>query len=171
MNNKEEIEKVISSCTESLIKLVNINCWNKISNNYRYILSYENEYEGENFYEIRKKRKLGNDRKEGFRINDIAKRLSLFSNDIYALNFYIYQSFSYKTTIEIEYRLKSSFNETFFSDIKENKSQVHCKVALPPYLKGKSKKFDVNWEHGNFKLWWYIFSLRLRRRLIGFKKQ
>jgi len=40
----------------------------------------------------------------------------------------------------------------------------HCKVAIPPYQKNKSEKYDVNWELGGVRHEWKMFWARRNKK-------
>lgn len=76
---------------------------------------------------------------------------------MYDLNFYVYKAGKNETIIEIRYYPNPSLDSAFLEKVKDNEPMMHCKVPIPPYAEGKTKKFDVNWEQGGIRYEWNMF--------------
>jgi hypothetical protein len=165
--NTKEIELMINNSTASLVDLVKKNCWNKISTNYEYIFSRWHEFNSDNFFDARVKRRIGNEKKQPKLANEIADELCKFYMDVCDLNFYIYKSLSNKTIIEIEYYPKTSLEKELLEMVKDKEPSIHCKVSIPFYLRKESDLFDVNWELGGLGYQWDAFWHRFRCRFAS----
>ena len=162
---KAELKNKIQEATSSLIDMATDICWNKISRNCEYIMSEIDESIGKNFFERAKIRKRINDKKAPKTLSGVVMELTNIYENLYDINLYIYKSLTNKTIIEIRYFLKTSHTEEFYPTIINNEPMLHCKVAIPPYIKQKpnsteqQEPFDVNWELGGIrhewkKFWW-----------------
>ena len=130
----------------ALVTMAKEMTWNHISNNYLYILT-EIKAPTENFHDQRKIRKRENDQKTPISIQDILPILNTLYDDIYDLNFHIYKATKNDTVIEISYYPKSLLDPDYRQKISDNPPMIHSKVAIPPWLSNRKKKFDINWEH------------------------
>jgi len=150
----------IKEATDKLLQIARDLCWNKISDKCSYVLSEIRNTEPDNFFELRKLRKLENKKKIPKTLRQITSDLKSLNSNFYDVNFYIYKSMREQTIIEIQYFLKSSLEKEFFEKVKDNDPMLHCKVPTPPYSNGKEEKFDINWELGGLRHKWKMFWWR-----------
>lgn len=149
---KKTLEEDLKEATASLLDLVRKTCWNTISDNTVYILSEI----GSNSLS-KAKRKQKNDKKVTKSLQQITTELQAIYENLYDINLFIYKSERKRTIIEVQYYPKSLFDDDYYQTIKDNAPMLHCKIAIPNYLKNKKKKFDVNWELGGFRHRWNTF--------------
>ena len=154
---ENNIEKEIENLTTSLLDLVNLNCWNVISKNLMFIFSNISEVQGENFFIERNNRNKLNKNKTPKNFDEAISSLKEIYNLIYDINLYVYKSERHSTIIDIRYFLKSELDPDFLKTIVSNAPMLHCKIAIPPYLNNRKKKFDVNWELGGIRYNWNMF--------------
>jgi len=160
---KETIENKIESLTKVLLEMARESCWNTISDNCVYIMS-EIKEEGLNFSEQRKRRKKINEKKEVKSIEEISANLERIYSNLYDVNLHIYKAERKRTIIEIRYFSKSSLDKEFLKEVNDKEPMFHCKVAIPPYQKNKSEKYDVNWELGGVRHEWKMFWARRNKK-------
>jgi hypothetical protein len=160
---KETINNDISEAVSSLVEMANNSCWNNISKNHLFILSEINQ-DGKNFFLQRIERKKLNDKKTPVPLNEIINDLKIIYYDLHLIELYIYLAKKKVTIIEIQYILKSNFEDDFYEKIKDNEPMLHCKIGIPIYHQDKSNKYDINWELGGFRDNWKMFWYRLKRK-------
>ncbi|MDQ8013052.1 MAG: hypothetical protein REI96_11425 [Flavobacterium nitrogenifigens] len=151
------IEKEVQDLTNQLLELVNLYCWNDISNNLMFILSDISEVKGENFFIQRANRNKLNKKKTLKSFNEVLINLKEIYNSIYDINLYVYKVEKHQTIIDIRYFLKTNLDSDFFETISNNPPMLHCKITKPPYLKNETEKFDINWELGGMRYKWNMF--------------
>ncbi|GAA0733951.1 hypothetical protein [Aquimarina litoralis] len=142
---RENLEQNLKEATSSLLEMAKNSCWNKISDNTRYLIS-EIKNDELNALDKRKDRKRKNDKKISKSLEQISSELRDIYENLYDINLYIYKSEKDNTIIEIQYYPKSSLESEFYETVKNNEPMLHCKIAIPPGYNDKKEKFDVNWE-------------------------
>lgn len=155
--NKKSIYVDLKFATEKLLETARGHSWNEISDNCLYITTEIQDAEGRNFHELRKLRKKANDDKTPESLEKVTTRLIKIFGNLYELDLLIYKSTKVVTVIEIQYYLKSYYNNRHFEDLKEKSPMLHSKVAIPPYSKSGKEKFDINWELGGLRHKWNMF--------------
>lgn len=161
--NKESLKENIEISIANLQRLVMINCWNKISSNFVFIVSDFNEFERSTFFEQRKVRNKVNKSKITLSLNSAIEILDREYQDLYDVNLYIFKADKKETIIEIQYYRKSNFEPDYFAMIKDNPPMFHSKISIPTYFL-KNRKFDINWELGGIRQFWNIFLVKLSKR-------
>ncbi|WP_299683632.1 hypothetical protein [uncultured Dokdonia sp.] len=142
---RENLEQNLKEATSSLLEMAKNSCWNKISDNTRYLIS-EIKNDELNALDKRKERKRENNKKISKSLEQISSELKDIYENLYDINLYIYKSEKNNTIIEIQYYPKSSLESEFYETVKNNEPMLHCKIGIPPGYNGKKEKFDVNWE-------------------------
>ncbi|WP_025744129.1 hypothetical protein [Aquimarina pacifica] len=142
---RENLEQNLKEATSSLLEMAKNSCWNKISDNTRYLIS-EIKNDELNILDKRKDRKRKNDKKISKSLEQISSELRDIYENLYDINLYIYKSEKDNTIIEIQYYPKSSLESEFYETVKNNEPMLHCKIAIPPGYNDKKEKIDVNWE-------------------------
>jgi len=158
-----DLEENIKLTVCSLEILIKEKCFNKISNNYLYILSEINDFDNTNFHEQRKINNRINNSKTPVKIDYALKVLSKIYNDLYDVNLYVFKAKKNLTVIEIQYYKKARLDSDYFIKVKDNHPMYHAKVPLPPCRNNDSEKFGINWNNGEFlnelKIWiWTLFN-------------
>ncbi len=133
--------------------------WNKISGNYKLILTEVKE-SSKNSYEQRKVNKKHNDKKKPLTLAELSPILKKLYINIYDINLQIYRATNNMTIIDFRYYLKSSLNKEYLLKVFTNPPMLHCKVSIPPWLSDKNEKFSINWEHNQWLTTWKLFLLR-----------
>jgi hypothetical protein len=154
----ETIEESLTDATIKLLEMARNLSSNSISDNCVYILS-EYEKTGRDFSEHRKIRKLRNDKKEPKKLAAITPAL-IALYPICEINLFIYKSDKNSTTIELE-----CYKNASAPTANKKAPAIHCKVAIPPYIVKKNKKFDINWEHDAFLIKWKMLLKRAKFKL------
>ncbi|RXM53139.1 MULTISPECIES: hypothetical protein [unclassified Chryseobacterium] len=162
--NKENLKENIETCIVNLQRLAMINCWNKISPNYVFIVSDFNEFERLNFFEQRKVRNKVNKSKTILSLDSVIEILNKEYQDLYDINFYIFKATKKETVIEIQYYRKSNLDADYFEIVKNEEPMFHSKVSKPYYAKDNNK-FDVNWELCGVRYFWNHFIAQIRYRI------
>ncbi|MFD1603178.1 hypothetical protein ACFSJW_06240 [Flavobacterium artemisiae] len=149
----ETLEKLISE----LLVLAKETCWNTISKNFVFILSDISEEEGENYFIKRLNRNKLNKKKIPKSFIEAVTDLKDIYDSIYDINLHVYKSEKNRTIIDIQYYLKSRLDADFLKTVIDNPPMLHCKIAIPPYVKKDSrKKFDINWELEGLRYKWHM---------------
>jgi hypothetical protein len=142
--------------------------WNNISENYKFILT-EIKESSENFHEQRKINKQTNDKKVPISLTELMPALNELYHDFYDINLHIYRATESMTIIDFRYYPKSSLDQDYREKVFDKPPMLHCKVAIPPWLSDKKKKFDINWEHyeglNRLRFFWLKLKLKTRIRL------
>lgn len=162
--NKENLKETIETCIVNLQRLTKINCWNKISSNFVFIVSDFNEFERPNFFEQRKVRNKVNKSKTILSLDSVIEILDKEYQDLYDVNFYIFKATKKETVIEIQYYRKSNLDADYFEIAKNEKPMFHAKISKPYYVKNNNK-FDVNWELGGVRYFWNHFIAQIKFRI------
>lgn len=157
LNTNKNIEEQIGNLTISLLEMVNLYCWNDISENLVYILSDISKVEGENFFIQRRNKNKLNKKAKPKNFNEAILNLKEIYDSIYDINLYVYKSEKYRTIIDIRYFPKSELDPDHLKTVVNITPMLHCKIAHPPYFKNEEKKFDVNWELGGINYHWNMF--------------
>ncbi|AZB26057.1 hypothetical protein EG339_16425 [Chryseobacterium bernardetii] len=165
--NKENIKENIEICLVGLQQLAKANCWNKISPNFVFIISDINEFEGENFFELRRSRNKVNKSKTRLSLNSAIEILDKEYQDLYDVNFYIFKASKKETIIEIQYYRKSNLAADYLKMVKNNKPMYHSKISRPYYARNDSK-FDINWESGGVTYFINYFLIQIKYRVNSF---
>lgn len=121
---KENIQLTISS----LEALVEECCWNKISNNYLYILTDISELEYSNFHELRTTIRKINNKKRPKDLDSVLKSLTEIYSDLYDINCYIFRAEKDFTIVEIQYYKKSNLDRDFAKKVRDNPPMYHARV-------------------------------------------
>src|SRR5579871_4069993 len=150
----------IQESIPKLIELARSLTWNKISENYKFILS-EIRNSDKDFHEQQKIDKKKNDKKIPITFAELTPTLQRLYASLYDIHLQIYRSTKSMTIIDFRYYLKSSLEETYRQKILSNPPMLHCKVPMPPWLSDGKEKFDINWVHRqwlkSWKLFWVVF--------------
>lgn len=162
---KLEIE--IRGTLQILLKMAKDSTWNKFSDNLKFITKKEIKDDSEDFNKQRLDRKIENDKKTPINLNEIMLFLHSIYEDLYEINLYIYKASAKMMIIEIQYYLKSSLPEKYRLETINVPSMLHCKVAIPPWLSDKNKKFDINWEHKPYLIRLGFLWMKIRFRLFN----
>jgi len=165
MISSTNLESKIRSASQTLLKMAKDSAWNKFSNNVKFIVK-EIKDNSDDFNKQRLDRKIENDKKTPVNLNEIMPFLHSLYEDLYDINLYIYEASTKMTIIEIQYCLKSSLSEDYRLEIINNPPTLHCKVAIPPCLSHKNKKFDINWEHRPYLTRFGILWMKIKFRLF-----
>jgi len=155
--DKETFEQNIRDAIPILIKMVKESCWNKMSENYSFILSEINNSEGKSFLEQRIVRCKLNDNKSPKSFEKIIAELNELYSNLYDVNLYIYKAEKRRTIIEIQYFPKTSLDKEYLQQVLFQNPMLHCKISNPPYVSEKKEKFDINWEFGGIRYNWEMF--------------
>lgn len=157
----------IEICIANLQRLANINCWNKISANFVFIISDFNEFERSIFFEQRKVRNKVNKSKTVLGLDSAIEILTKEYDDLYDIALYIFKASKKETVIEIQYCRKSNFEPDYFAMVKDNLPMFHSKISKPYYIKDEHK-FDVNWELGGLRYFCNHFISQIKYRINTF---
>ncbi|MCR4030441.1 MULTISPECIES: hypothetical protein [Flavobacterium] len=162
---ENNIEEKIKNLTNQLLELVSLKCRNDVSNNLVFILSNisETDIAGENALVDRHNRNIVNKKKTPKSFNEAVSDLSKIYDSVYDINLHVYKAEKNRTILDIRYFLKSELDTEYLKTVIDNPPMLHCKIALPPYLKENSK-FDVNWELGGIRHHWNLFWYRRKFR-------
>ena len=147
---------------EAVLKLLDTSrdlTWNKISDNYKFILT-EIKDSQDNFRVQRKLNKKENDKKVPVPLEELMPTLQNLYNDLYDINLYIYKATRSLTTIDIRFYSKSSLDKDYRQTVLQNPPMLHCKIAMPSWLTDTNEKFDINWEHKQMLINWKLFWTR-----------
>jgi hypothetical protein len=161
-----ELEKQISDASQMLLQMAKDLTWNKFSDNIKFIIK-ETKDSSEDFNIEKLNRKIENDKKIPVNLNELIPLLHRLYTDLHDVNLYIYKASAKMTIIEIQYYPKSSLPEKYRLEAINVPSMLHCKVAIPPWLSDKNKKFDINWEHKPYLIRLGFLWMRIRFRLFG----
>ncbi|GAA5088963.1 hypothetical protein GCM10023210_13200 [Chryseobacterium ginsengisoli] len=153
---KDNLETNLKVSFADLLKLAEIQCWNKLSPKFSFILSNINEFEGDHSFERRRSEIKLNSKKEPQSLETIIDILRNEYSDLYDINLYIFKVGKKETIIEIQYFRKSNLDPEYFEKIKDNPPMFHAKIARPIYAVNEMK-FDINWRFGGWKHWWKTF--------------
>lgn len=166
---QKNLQTNIELSLANLLKLAEISCWNKISNNYLFIFS---EIKDSDFQYHKKGGGNTNKRSGLLDLNLVTEMLEKEYADLYDINFYIFKAKKFHTIIEIQYYRKSSLDKEFFETIKDNQPMFHSKIAMPMYAKD-GKKFDINWKSGGFihSCKMFIYNFKYRKRIKMYSKE
>jgi hypothetical protein len=156
-------QKEIEEAVHKLLKMARELTWNEISDNYKFILT-EIKDSQENFHVQRQLRKQENDKKVALTLNELMPSVQRLYDKLHDINLHIHRAHKHLTVIDIRYYPKSSLNIDYREKVINNDPMLHCKVAMPPWLTDKTKKFDINWEHKQWLTNWKLFWVRLNRR-------
>lgn len=161
---KSALETIISQSLSDLLKLADKFCVNKVSSNFKFILSDFQDGEGLNFHEIRKLKNKNNNRKVPQDLADIIDFLHQEFADLYDVTLYVFHARKEVTIIELEYVRKSNLSVAYYDKIKDVSPLFHSKIVLPGYYKDNENKFDINWHHEGFIHLWksFIFDFKIR---------
>lgn len=163
MISQIDVEEKLESLTNALLKLADETCWNTISKNLLFILSDISEVEGEKHIIKRNHRNKLNKKKIPKNFIEAVTELKGFYDSIYDINLYIYKSEKHRTIIDIRYFLKSRLDAEFLKTVIDNPPMLHCKIAIPPYVKKDNrKKFDINWELEGLRYNWNLFWWKIK---------
>jgi hypothetical protein len=161
-------ENEIKDAIPRLFEIARSQTWNNISEEYKFILT-EIKDSRNNFHEQRKINKYINDKKIPVSLTELMPTLLELYHNFYDINLHIYRATKSMTIIDFRYYPKSSLDHDYRGKVLNNPPTLHCKVAVPPWLSGKQKKFDINWEHyeglNRLRLFWLILKLKTRIRL------
>lgn len=154
---ENNIEKEIKNLTARLLEIVNLYCWNAVSENLMFILSDISEVKGKDFFIQRSIKNKLNKNKIPKSLKEAINELKEIYDLIYDINLYVYKAEKHQTIIDIRYFLKKNLDPDFSKTIADAPPMLHSKIEKPPYLKNNKTKFDVNWELGGMKYNWNMF--------------
>jgi hypothetical protein len=170
--SSDTLHESINSAVPTLFSLATDLTWNKISNNYKFILSEIQESEL-NFHEQCLATTIENDKKIPENLDKISAQLKEIYENLHEINLQIYRAKKNLTIIDIRYYPKSSLDKDYRETIKNKQLILHCKVPMPPWLSDKKETFDINWQH--YERWnkWklFLFKLKLRLKIFGINSQ
>jgi hypothetical protein len=106
-------------------------------------------------------RKKENDKKVPLTLIELMPALHSLYDNFYDINLHIYKAEKNMTIIDFRYYPKSSLDPNYRLKVLHNPPLFHCKVAHPPWLADRKKKFDINWEHKQWLINWKLFWARL----------
>ena len=157
------LENEIQEAIPRLLDMARNLTRNNISENYKFILT-EIKDSDENFHEQRKINKKINDKKVPMSLTELMPTLQRLYDNFYDINLHIYRTTKSMTVIDFRYYPKSSLDKEYREKFLHSPPMLHCKVAMPPCLSDKGKKFDINWEHyeGLNKLRLFLLKLKLK---------
>ena len=159
----ESFEQEIQEAIPKLLNMARAMSWNIISNNCKFILT-EIKDSDKDFHDQRMLLKKENAEKTPVLLQQVIPTLKALYKNLYDINVYIYKSRKHLTVIEIRYYLKSSLDKDYRQKITDDPPMIHCKVAIPPWLSNKNKKFDINWERKLWLIRWKLFWMRRKRQ-------
>lgn len=164
---KENLHDDLVGATERLLEMARGASWNSISDKCLYIISEIKSDTCKNFFERTKVRKRVNQKKEPKPLSIVVSELQGIYENLYDINLYVYKSAAKLTVVEIQYYPKSSLDNDYFEEVKNNEPMRHCKVSIPPYSSDNKSKFDINWELGGFRHSWklYWWKRRMKRKI------
>lgn len=163
--SRETLEKDIKNSIANLVRLVEKECWNKLSANFSFILSDFNEFKRKNFYELTRSKVEINNKKVPQSLETIIKILRTEYSDLYDIILYVFKAKKSETIIEIEYFRKSNFEPDYLKKVKNNPPMFHSKISMPRYWKG-GKNIDINWHFGGLKHTLNLFVYDFNNRKI-----
>ncbi|QEC78464.1 hypothetical protein [Mucilaginibacter ginsenosidivorax] len=162
---KETLEQYLIKVTAGLIYTARDMAWNKISDNYLYILSPYNGTDKKNCFERYAVRKRINDVKEPQPLKTVMPELLDCYPDLYDIVLYLYRASKRLTVIEIEYRTKDDLDDNYRATVVNDPPMCHSYVVIPPYrTHDKKRKFDINWQNNTISNRLNIFWWRLKYR-------
>ena len=142
--------------------------WNKISDNYKFILT-EIKDSDKNFHVQRRLIKKENDRKLPLTIQELLPTLRRLYSNIYDINLHIYKAKKTLTIIDVRCYPKSSLDTDYRKKVFNDPPMLHLKVTIPPWMTEKQEKFNINWEHNEWAIIWRLFlSRRKARSKVGY---
>jgi len=152
---KQSIPKLLAMADEM--------CTNNISRNCMFILT-EIKDSNDNFFKQRQANIKTNNKKTPVTFDEILLQLKNIYAHIYDLNIEVYNANKNTTIIDIRYYPKSSLDESFRTSVINNLPMLHCKIATPPWLENKNKKFNINWQHQTilYRLCMFIARMKLK---------
>lgn len=153
---KDTLQKEIEEAIPKLLDIARELSWNKISDNYKFILS-EIKDNKENYHVQRVLIKKENDKKVPVTFSEIIGALQNLYDNLYDINLHIYKADKHLTVVDIRCYPKSSLDPFYRQKAINNPPTLHCKVAQPPWLTDKKGKFDINWEHKQWLIKWKLF--------------
>jgi len=158
------LQNEIEGAVSKLLTMAKELTWNYISSNCKFILSEINDKE-ENVFRQWQLTRQENERKKPLSLEEALNVLQQIYEDIYDINLHIYKSSEKETVIDIRYFLKSSLDIDFRQKVRDKPPMLHSKVAIPPWLIDRNKKFDLNWQHKRYLWRWKTFwALRKLKR-------
>ena len=161
---QDEIKEAISK----LLGMARDMTWNKISDNYKFVLT-EIKDSPHNFHVQRKLNKKENDKKIPMLLTELMPTLQRLYDNLYDINLHIYKATNSMTIIDFRYYPKSSLDQDYREKVLHKSPMLHCKVAMPRWLSDKKEKFDINWEHyggrNRLRLFWLKLRLKTQKRL------
>lgn len=160
MNQTEFKEKIIELLS-SLDGLVERCCSNSISKNQYFILTEINIHPEGNLHELRLREIESNNKKESFSLEEAISQLFVLYSNLYDINLTVFHALKKSTIIEIRYVLKSHLDESHPCRVSNIEPMYHARLTTPFYLKERDEKFDVNWQHQEWKNWWKQFQWKM----------
>ncbi len=152
---QDEIQEAIPK----LFSLARGLTWNKIPDNYKFILT-EIKNTDKNFNVQRRLIKKENDRKLPLTIQELLRTLRRLYSNIYDINLHIYKATKTLTIIDVRYYPKSSLDTDYRQKVFNDPPMLHLKVTIPPWMTEKKEKFNINWEHNQWIIKWKLFLSR-----------
>ena len=144
----ESLENDINEMIPSLLAKAREVTWNKISENYKFILS-----EIKDDKSIDEQRKIdikANNKKIPKTLKELMPELRELYSNMYDINLHIYKATKNLTTIDFRYYPRTSLDQDYGIKILDYSPMLHCKILIPQFVSDKKEKFDINWEHKSF---------------------
>lgn len=154
--NQSEFETKLLELLESLHSLVNASCINVLSNNHSFILTEIDIHSTRDADPLLRQVAVLKAKKNQKKLEFKEASLQLFSlyPDIYDLVVTVFRSIKRETIVEFSYLLKSSLDDNQQKVAKNVEPMFHTRVFYPLFWGDKTEKFDVNWEHQEWRNWW-----------------
>jgi len=171
--NQTEFKGKIIELLSSLDGLVEECCFNSVSRNQLFILSEIDINPKENSRDpllVRVAEIEAKKSKEVLNLKEVSSRLFSIYPDLYDINVTVFHSMKQKTFIEFSYVRKSHLDDGHPCRMSNVEPMYHAKLTTPFYLKDQNEKFDVNWQHQEWKNWWRRLQLKMgwtKRNMYG----
>lgn len=155
----ETLRQDIEQLTSQLLQMTRERCWNTIPDEVAYIISEIVHDEG---WEQRINRRRSKDGIEPISFDYLISELEERYPALHDINLHVHRAEKHRTIVDVQYYLKEKAGSETGDEVP---SMLHAKVAIPPYRKDDSKKFDVHWGFGGFRHSYRMFWGRLASRM------
>ena len=152
--NREEFEQKLLDSLNGLRLLVDKCCFNVLSNNYTFILTEIDIHPRGDFHDWRLLSIELNTKKPHLSYDEVIAHLLPIYLNLHEITTVVYKAQKNSTIIEVAYVLKSALAPSTQEHRKDKEPTYHVHVFRPFYLKDESVKFDINWQHQEWKNWW-----------------
>ncbi len=156
------LQKQIEESVPKLLDIARGLTWNKFSDNCKFIVTEIKNSEKSSHIQ-RQLRKKENDLKTPAPLQELMPTLQHLYENLFDINLYIYRAEKKLTVIDIRYYSKSSLEPSYKQQVMHEQPMFHCKISMPPWLGNKKDKFDINWEHNEWRIKWKMFWVRIKR--------